>query len=252
MPVEFSDDLAYDTTSSIKYGARATQVTQNTDIKVKRHTGGRPSQQEALKRDERLVEIAARMFMERGFEATTIDAVAEEASIGKATLYARYRDKGALFAAVLRRKIDRWLVPLSDTSGLVASSRVEEVLLTVSRNMMALALAPEAVMLHRVLVAEASRFPELIRVAHEEGWQRSNAAIAVLLEHFTRNGQIAVEDPELAAELFLSLVVGRQTRLAALGIHMDPAQVDHRIQAAVHLFLDGVRRPPWAEQGPLT
>jgi len=35
-----------------------------------------------MKRDERLIEIAASMFMERGFEGTSIDAVAEAASVG--------------------------------------------------------------------------------------------------------------------------------------------------------------------------
>ena len=77
--------------------------------KGRRHSGGRPSHDEAIKRDERLIEIAASMFMERGFEGTSIDAVAEAASIGKATLYARYKDKSELFAAVLQRQIDRWL-----------------------------------------------------------------------------------------------------------------------------------------------
>ena len=77
--------------------------------KSRRHSGGRPSHGDAIKRDERLIAIAASMFMERGFEGTSIDAVAEAAGVGKATLYARYKDKGELFAAVLQRKIDRWL-----------------------------------------------------------------------------------------------------------------------------------------------
>ena len=61
--------------------------------KTRRHSGGRPSQGEAIKRDERLIAIAASMFMERGFEGTSIDAVAEAAGVGKATLYARYKGK---------------------------------------------------------------------------------------------------------------------------------------------------------------
>ncbi|MDX7953544.1 TetR/AcrR family transcriptional regulator [Lichenihabitans sp. Uapishka_5] len=209
--------------------------------KPRRYTGGRPSQAEALRRDERLVEIAAGMFMERGFDATTIDAVAEAASVGKATLYARYKDKGALFAAVFRRQIDRWLAPLGQAAATPVSGSVEDVLLAMSRAMMASALAPEAVAINRILIAQALRFPELAQMAHQEGWQRSIAALAAVLQHFVDDGQISVTNCDLAADLFLSLVVGRQTRLAMLGIDTDPAQVDHRIRAAVRLFLDGVR-----------
>lgn len=207
--------------------------------KPRRGSGGRPSQEEALKRDARLVEIAAAMFMERGFDATTIDAVAEAACVGKATLYARYRDKAALFAAVVRRQIDRWLI-VSATEVPTRGERVAEVLSTMGRSMAAAILIPEAIAINRIITAQATRFPELAHMAHREAWQRSNASIAAVLEHFAREGQIAVEDSEMAADLFLSLVVGRLSRLAMLGIAIDPGQVERRIEAAVALFLNGV------------
>jgi AcrR family transcriptional regulator len=50
-------------------------------------------------------EIAAEIFMEHGFDGTSMERLAETAMIGKATLYARYADKGALFADILRRRI---------------------------------------------------------------------------------------------------------------------------------------------------
>lgn len=207
--------------------------------KARRGSGGRPSQEEAVRRDARLVEIAAAMFMERGFDGTTIDAVAEAASIGKATLYARYRDKGALFAAVVQRQIDRWLsVNAPDLPG--PGARVEDVLLAMGRRTVAAILIPEAIAINRIVTAQAIRFPELAHMSHREAWQRSNASIAAVLDHFARDGQIVVEDGEMAADLFLSLVVGRLSRLAILGIAIDPAQVDRRVEAAVSLFLNGV------------
>ena len=62
-----------------------------------------------------------------------------------------------------------------------------------------------------------------------------------LLDRFAKAGQIEVEDTTVAADLFLSLVIGRQTRMAMLGIETAPEQIDQRVQAAVRLFLDGVR-----------
>ncbi|WP_237479335.1 TetR/AcrR family transcriptional regulator [Lichenibacterium dinghuense] len=206
--------------------------------KPRRGTGGRPSQDEALRRDARLIEIAAAMFMERGFDVTTIDAVAEAASVGKATLYARYHDKGALFAAVVQRQIDRW-VSVSAQEAPRPGDRVADVLLAMGRRMVAAILIPEAIAINRIVTAQAIRFPELAQMVHREAWQRSNASIAAVLDHFAQEGQIDVEDSEMAADLFLSLVVGRLSRLAMLGIAVDPEQVDRRVEAAVALFLYG-------------
>jgi TetR/AcrR family transcriptional regulator, mexJK operon transcriptional repressor len=208
--------------------------------KSRRHSGGRPSHDEAIKRDERLILIAAKMFMERGFEGTSIDAVAEAAGVGKATLYARYKDKGELFAAVLQRKIDRWL-SFNDPDAEAATGSVEDVLLALARRTVTAALTPEAVAINRIVMAQSARFPSLAKLVHEQGWQRSNAAAAALLDRFAKAGQIEVEDSTVAADLFLSLVIGRQTRMAMLGIETDPEQVDQRVQAAVKLFLNGVR-----------
>ncbi len=207
--------------------------------KARRGSGGRPSQEEAVRRDARLVEIAAAMFMERGFDATTIDAVAEAASVGKATLYARYRDKAALFAAVFQRQIDRWLA-VSAPDSLPSGARVEDVLVAMGRRMADAALAPEAIAINRIVTAQALRFPDLARMVQREGWQRSSAAVAAVIDRFVIDGQITVDDSNLAADLFLALVLGRLSRLAMLGIETDAEEIERRVEAAVSLFLNGI------------
>src|ERR1700712_1017939 len=90
----------------------ATAELERGDTVTRRGTGGRPTREAAARRDERLIAVATRLFMERGFDATSIDAVAETAGVSKPTVYARYRDKRDLFTAVLRATIQRWLAPL--------------------------------------------------------------------------------------------------------------------------------------------
>src|ERR1700704_6990702 len=84
---------------------------------VRRGGGGRPTREQALRRDARLLDVATTLFMERGFDGTSIDAVAEAAGVSKPTVYARYRDKRDLFAGVLRDRIQEWLAPLSAAAG---------------------------------------------------------------------------------------------------------------------------------------
>lgn len=220
---------------------RTTESTADLPSQPRRGTGGRPSQAEALRRDERLVAVAADIFMARGFDATAMDAVAEAAGVGKATLYARYRDKGALFAAVLTRAVDRWLAPLGDAAATATGGDLRDALLAVARTMMAQSLAPEAVTLKRMMIAQASRFPDLARLVHTQGWLRTNAAIAALLARYADADDPATADPQFASDFFLSLVVGRQSQLAMLGIETDPRELDARLVAAVDFFLAGLR-----------
>lgn len=178
------------------------------------------------------------MFMEHGFDGTTIDAVAEAAGVSKRTLYARYADKNALFSAVLRQLIDRWLLPINQFS--CAKAGLEATLIEIGRQMLASALAPRAVSVHRILIAEAERHPVFARLATGEGRAPAIQAIAALLQ---RHGdELRIRDYALAAEQFMSLVIDHALKLAAMGIPADPAGTETRLRAAVDLFLRGAGR----------
>src|SRR5258706_11062981 len=170
---------------------------------ARRGGGGRPTREEAVRRDARLLDVATKLFMERGFDCTSIDAVGETAGISKPTVYAGYRDKRDLFPAVLRATIQRWLAPLSGAAeaAKVNPKGIETTLHDLSRDVLALGSTPEVIMLRRTLAAQAVQFPELAKLAHEEGWLRGVRAIAILLQQFSARGQITAEDPAIAAYL---------------------------------------------------
>jgi AcrR family transcriptional regulator len=66
---------------------------------------GRPPKELAGEVDARILDAARKIFLERGFEGASIDEIAEVARSGKPTIYARFRDKRALFTAVVTRDI---------------------------------------------------------------------------------------------------------------------------------------------------
>src|ERR1700681_4865333 len=149
---------------------------------ARRGAGGRPTREEAVRRDARLLDVATRLFMERGFDCTSIDAVAETAGVSKPTVYARYHDKRDLFTAVLRATIQRWLAPLSaaaEAAKLNAKS-VETTLHDLSRHMLAHASTPEVLMLRRTLAAQAVQFPVASELARVKGWLRGGTAVSML------------------------------------------------------------------------
>src|SRR6201997_2264265 len=66
---------------------------------------GRPPKELAGAVEERILHAARKIFLERGFEGASIDEIAEAARSGKPTIYARFRDKRALFTGVVTRDI---------------------------------------------------------------------------------------------------------------------------------------------------
>jgi AcrR family transcriptional regulator len=193
----------------------------------------------------RLLDVATKLFMERGFDSTSIDAVAEAAGVSKPTVYARYHDKRDLFAAVLRGRIRKWLAPLSAAAEAQAiegcPKSIRTTLHELSRHLIAYTLAPEAGTLQRILSAQVVQFPELAKLANEEGWLRMVRGVASILRQSAARGQIKVDDPELAADMFLNLVLGHSKRLMLYGIAKDPKTEERHRKAAVEFFLSGIR-----------
>lgn len=211
----------------------------------KRGTGGRPTREEAARREARIVEVATCLFIERGFDATSIDAVAQAAGVSKPTLYARYDDKRALFEAVLQERIRGWLGSLSTAAEVQALQQKPRdagtVLDELSRTLLVRAQALGAAALTRCITAQALQFPDLAKLAYEEGWLRGVLAVKRLLEVLASQGQVVIDDAEIAADLFLNLVLGHSTRRALYGIEVDPEAQEKSRRAAVALFLAGVR-----------
>src|ERR1700690_155890 len=66
---------------------------------------GRPPLDPAGRVGERILDAAGRVFLERGFQGASVDEIADAASAGKPTIYARFPNKQALFAAVIDRLV---------------------------------------------------------------------------------------------------------------------------------------------------
>ena len=203
---------------------------------------GRPTRAAAAERDERLIEIATQMFLEHGFEATSIDALAEAAAIGKATLYARYSDKGALFADVLRRRILSVYGALeAEFAATPTAGDLEATLRRVADRMIEHTLSDSSVALGRILSAQAARFPEIAKLAMSEGYGRQLRFIETVLAPFSGDPRTAFGDLTLAADMFLSLVLGRTIRFKIYGLPVDRDETRARTRAAVALFVRGVK-----------
>src|SRR5579863_6445104 len=66
---------------------------------------GRPPKELEGEVEERIIEAARKVFLEHGFEGSSVDQIALAARAGKPTIYARVGDKRALFTAVVMGEV---------------------------------------------------------------------------------------------------------------------------------------------------
>lgn len=200
--------------------------------------GGRPNAGQSELIGDHILSIANAFFLTQGYGATSIEAIAQAAGISKRTFYHRFKDKEALFAAVVHQLVSR-LRPPQDGQLFVGKSR-EDILQGLARVILQAALRPEALALHRIMVGEAIRFPELAKVMHAQGARlEAVRRIADLLQR-TSPKKMQRRATEFAAEQFLELVVAvPQRRAIGLGTPMTPAEITRWGKQAVATFLHG-------------
>jgi AcrR family transcriptional regulator len=182
---------------------------------------------------DRILACATELFLRDGYASTSMEAVASAAGVSKRTLYKRYADKPALLHAAIAGLIERWL-PGFDAA--LDGVTLEVALVNAARRMLTIALAPEALALNRLMISEAARFPEIVRIARGAGTASGIAKISALLRD-----RIGVADPVWAAEQFQHLVLtGPIHRALGLGEPLSVEAQERWARESVALFLRGI------------
>jgi TetR/AcrR family transcriptional repressor of mexJK operon len=190
---------------------------------------------------ESILEAAKKSFLAHGFGAVSMEAIAREAQVSKATVYAHFSSKEELFGAVIGRECEHRFAGLSlrelDPREAGASLAV------LGRRFLELILSPDAIALHRIILGEVTRFRQLGEVFWNAGPERNLRQIAAFMEEAAAAGTLALEDPRLAAEQFVGLVRGevQLRRLLCLEGEAGPGAVAPAVDSAVATFLRAYR-----------
>lgn len=208
-----------------------------------RPSPGRPTRAHAEVRDRELLDKALDLFVEHGFERTSIEMITAKVGMAKRTVYARYGDKRTLFEAALTRAIEEWIVPvevLREAEG----EDLEQSLLAIGRILVDNILTPAGLRLLQITNAESRRMPEIGAFTNRAGTQ---ATLEFLAELFARRldlpplaDGLTEDEAGKAALAFLYLVVGGPANLVAWGVSLDAAAIERLTIYNVHLFLNGL------------
>ncbi|HYH38951.1 MAG TPA: TetR/AcrR family transcriptional regulator [Azospirillum sp.] len=199
---------------------------------------------EAGSKPAQILEAAGKLFLENGYGAVSMDNVAKTANVSKATLYAHFRSKDELFAAMVACECRDQMGAL--TCEEVSRMEVADALRLVGRRFMRLVLSGKALAAYRVVVAEAHRFPELARAFYESGPAVSHAQLAAYLREADRRGALSIPDVNLATEQFFGLLKAHiHTRfILCIESNISEAELERFLEAAVSLFTKGYAAAP--------
>jgi len=193
-------------------------MTPNTKIKSRDKSAAVPRQLQSdcaeiakahpRSKREQIVRAALTVFLENGYASTSMNRVAEEAGVIKATIYSHFKDKEQLFVAIIEEAtIGKLTFDMSDRDRIGALSP-EEFMDELSDKFHTLELDDEYHRFLRVVIGESERFPEL---AHMYVRTVILRGIDCASRYFQHHPELGLEDPQAAAHIiagsFVSLVV---------------------------------------------
>jgi TetR/AcrR family transcriptional regulator, mexJK operon transcriptional repressor len=191
---------------------------------------------------ESILAAAKRTFLAAGFGAVSMDTIAREAGVSKATVYAHFAGKEELFGAVIGRECELYFARFS--AGELDPRDVRASLTVLGRRFLELLLSPESIALYRIILGEVTRFPSLGEVFWRAGPERQRVQIDAFLRSASASGTLALSDPWLAAEQFVSLVRGdiQLRHVLRLAADADPRGISAAVEGAVATFMRAFER----------
>lgn len=196
---------------------------------------------------QKVLQAATTIFLQHGFSAATTDMIQREAKVSKATLYACYPNKEALFAAVIEHQCHQQMMRLKAMD--VESEDIVVSLSNLGRAYLQVILSPGLLNLFRVVVAEAPRFPELSRRFFVAGPQ---VAVEVFSKHLAKavdEGQLDIQSVglESAANLIIGLIRSEAQMECLTHPNALPseAQLDKWVHLGVSTFMRAFSTERW-------
>lgn len=173
-----------------------------------------------LAKREAILEAAGRLFLEHGFERTTMDTVAAAAGVSKLTVYNHYHDKEGLFRALIAHKCQEYFDG-KDFEHL-GTLPPKQALTRVASGFLGLIYQSDVLSLYRLLIGGASEHASQNRAFYDSGPRPTIEALARLLAGFHARGQLRVGDPQRAAEHLLAMLQGCMHQRALLNVEPGP------------------------------
>ena len=189
-----------------------------------------------------MLDAAAALFAEKGFERTSLSDIIERSGGSRTTLYQMFGDKEGLFEAMVSEACKKVVAPLEETA--IEGRSPEDVLLNFGYHIAEYATAIETQALIKILAVDGHRLPHIIENFFGHGFDLVRKRMTIYMEGLARDPRYDVPEPEIMAILFLSMVDGQNMfrRVYDAPGQNTKEQDRKRVEIATDVLLNGIRR----------
>lgn len=186
---------------------------------------------------DQVLEGARRIFLRDGFERASVDDIAREAGVSKATIYAYFPDKRLMFLEVARSECHRQTEEAE--ASIEGDAPVRAALTLAAERIVQFLMSDFGQRMFRIVVGEGERFPGLGREFHEYGPGLIHQRLVYHLGCYVESGALRIDDLDLAADQFAHLCkAGIHDKLIfGMADEIQAGDSDRVVQGAVDMFM---------------
>ncbi|ROO38395.1 TetR/AcrR family transcriptional regulator [Pseudomonas sp. 7SR1] len=194
-----------------------------------------------------LISVAAELFLERGFEGVAVDDLIARVGGSRSNIYSHFGGKEGLFQESMTAMCAEVAKPLEQLN--IGQTEPSAVLPLLAQQLLRSALSPRTLALHRLLVNEGRRFPDVARAMWDVSYGKAIRILSQWIEGQQRleRGLSSAVPAQVLAEQFISLVAAHAKLLSASGLRSEPlseSEIDDIVSYAVRTFLYGASSQP--------
>lgn len=199
---------------------------------------GRPAAGQDPAKREQIMEGARHVFMDKGFDAASMNDITREAGVSKGTIYVYFANKEELFEALVEEERCKIFQNLYETL-----DHHDDLRTTLERFGMAISFkitSDKVVMAQRTVIGAAEHIPELGARFYENGPLHGHAKVKAFLEGAVARGLLDIPDPDLASYQLSELCLAGLLRQRLFGYRrQSPAQaeIEQVVKSGVNVFL---------------
>lgn len=200
---------------------------------------------DASPKRRQILDAAGKLFLAEGYAAISMDAIARVAGVSKATLYAYFPGKDALFGAMVSERCAAMLAQNRFVGD--HDAPLPEALRRLIEFWLRFLINPEVVGTYRTVLAEGARFPDLARAFFEAGPKIGLAWIGEWITEEQRRGRLRADlDPRITGAQLIALLRGELYIKVALGLMKEPSEeaITAEVDAATDLLLRALAASP--------
>ena len=190
-----------------------------------------------------LLESAAELFLEHGYDAVSLDDIVNHAGGSKASIYKYFGNKEGLFKSICDYRRDQFCKDIFMPFNPQVSS-FRNYLIQTLINFQEHLKQPEKAAFMRLILEQSQRNSEIAQHIHEHGPKKIQLAIAGWLEIAHKNGILHCENPLFSSQFYFGILRDIEWKIL-MGLPQDESDQENTnyIEYCVDRFLDGHQKP---------